>query len=426
MKASYNKLQDYLDEKLPSPKDVAKALTFHSYEVGNFEEVNGDYIFDIEILPNRVGDSKDEEGVARELSAVLNIPLGGGVTKWRESDIKINISIVKINKLLGSNISLKEVEDILKRLKFKFELNNEVFTITTPVERTDLKVGADIIEEIGRIYGYENIKAIFPEKFEKSPKINKKFYYTTKIKNFLIKEGFSEVYTYTFRDNGDIKIIKPVASDKNFLRANLRDGIEKALEQNVKNIPLLNIDQVKVFEIGNVFTKDKEYTSFAMTAIVSSDLQKKDDKYIDVVINRLSDILGTRLKTIEEGGVFEINFDELLEKLPEPEGEYEKSERNKIVKYKPISQYPFILRDIAVWVPSDTPSDNVLNLIKENGTELLVNTRLFDEFKKDDMTSYAFNLVFQSQEKTLSDHEINKIMDTITESIESNNNWKVR
>jgi phenylalanyl-tRNA synthetase beta subunit len=77
-------------------------------------------------------------------------------------------------------------------------------------------------------------------------------------------------------------------------------------------------------------------------------------------------------------------------------------------------------------VPSDKTSDDVLEIIKKEAGELLVNTKLFDEFKKDDKTSYAFNLVFQSQEKTLSDEEINKIMDSVTEALNSNSTWEVR
>jgi phenylalanyl-tRNA synthetase beta subunit len=77
-------------------------------------------------------------------------------------------------------------------------------------------------------------------------------------------------------------------------------------------------------------------------------------------------------------------------------------------------------------VPKDKTSDDILNIIKKESTELLVNTKLFDEFKKDDKVSYAFNLVFQSQEKTLSDDEINKIMDKITKALNSNPNWEVR
>ena len=218
MEASYNKLQEYFEDKLPSPEKVAEALTFHSYEVEGIEEKDGDYIFDIDVLPNRAPDSSDEKGVAKELSAVLDMSLKEDVFSGKLSEIKITVSVSQINKLLGADISAGEVEDILKRLGFEYEVSGEEFVVNPPLERTDLKIKIDIIEEVGRIYGYENIEAILPSKSEKAPKINKKFYYVSKIKNFLVKEGFSEVYTYTFRDSGEVEMIKPFASDKNFLR----------------------------------------------------------------------------------------------------------------------------------------------------------------------------------------------------------------
>lgn len=421
MKVNYNNLQKYFDEKLPAPEDVAKALTFHSYEVEGVEEKEGDYIFDIDVLPNRAGDSFDEGGVARELSAVLNIPLGSMAPKPKKlGNPVIKLKLFEINKLLGSDMSTKEVENIFKRLQFRSDLNadlnGEDFTVTIPAERKDIKIKADLIEEVGRIYGYENIEAAFPEKAERAPRVNKKFYYTNKIKNFLAREGFSEVYTYTFRNNGEVEIEKPFASDKNFLRTDLRAGLLKSLEQNIKNLPLLDADEVKIFEIGNVFSKDKEYTTLGIG------WSGKDEN----IVNKLSEFLGIKIDEKTKNNIFETNFDELLDKLPEPPNSYEQFEKKKDMAFKPISLYPFVLRDIAVWVPTDKSSDDALEIIKKEAGDLLVNTKLFDEFEKGDRISYAFNLVFQSQDKTLSDEEVNKIMDSVTNSLECNGGWKVR
>ncbi|MBL7045000.1 MAG: hypothetical protein ISR98_00150 [Parcubacteria group bacterium] len=420
MEASLKKLQEYFEEKLPDAQKVAEALTFHSYEVEDVREEDGDYIFDIDVLPNRAPDTSDESGVVKELSAVLNIPLGGKAPKWSASDVEINVSVSQINKLLGADIKAEEVEDILKRLGFEYEVNGEEFVVNPPIERTDLKIKIDIIEEVGRIYGYKNIEATLPEKPEKTPKINKKFYYSTKIKNFLAEEGFSEVYTYTFRSSGEIEMIKPFASDKNFLRTDLREGLKKSLEQNNKNLPLLDCDEVRIFEIGNVFTKDKEYTSLAIG------WSEKDSG----IVNKLSKFLDVEINGNSKDNIFETNLNELLEKLSEPDSDYDKFENppagGRIVTFKSISQYPFMLRDIAVWVPADVTNEDVLSIIKKESGELLVNTKLFDEFKKDDKVSYAFNLVFQSQDKTLSDEEINEIIEKITKALENNDNWQVR
>lgn len=421
MRANYNKLQEYFEEKLPEPNKLAKLLTFHSYEVESTVKSDNDYIFDIDILPNRAKDSFDEGGVAKELSAILNIPLKNKIFQSDLSDIKIKVSVSDINNLLGSKITFKEIENIFKRLGFGIKIQNKKFEVTPPPEREDLKIKADIIEEVARIYGYENIKAIPFKKTEKRQNINKKFYYANKIRNFLINEGFCEVYTYTFRDRGEIEIIKPFASDKNFLRESLRDGISKSIEQNIKNIPLLDSFDIKIFEIGNVFTKDSEYTSFALG------WSYKDENILD----KLSEFIGVKLEEKIENNIFETNFDKLLKKLSELEDTYanllqDDFKTKEKILFKPISQYPFVLRDIALWVPPDKTSDDILKIIKKEAGELLVNIKLFDVFEKDNRVSYAFNLVFQSYEKTLSDEDINKIIDKIIFALNHNSGWEVR
>ena len=94
--------------------------------------------------------------------------------------------------------------------------------------------------------------------------------------------------------------------------------------------------------------------------------------------------------------------------------------------FKPWSIYPFITRDIAVWVDENVKSDELKKIYQELGTELLVREpKLFDQFTKNNKTSHAFRLVFQSYDKTLTDNEINQIMDKITSKIISLG-WEVR
>ena len=90
--------------------------------------------------------------------------------------------------------------------------------------------------------------------------------------------------------------------------------------------------------------------------------------------------------------------------------EFSENYKNTGIKYKNISQYPFVLRDIAVWVPLEIKSEEVLNIIKENAGNLFVQSKLFDKYKKDKKVSYAFRLVFQSQSKTLTDDEVGEVM----------------
>ena len=96
-------------------------------------------------------------------------------------------------------------------------------------------------------------------------------------------------------------------------------------------------------------------------------------------------------------------------------------------KFKMWSLFPFIARDVAVWVPKEVESEKVCKIIQENAGDLLIKgPDLFDEFSKDDKKSYAFRLVFQSFERTLTDAEINEIMTKITNKIKENSAWQVR
>lgn len=110
------------------------------------------------------------------------------------------------------------------------------------------------------------------------------------------------------------------------------------------------------------------------------------------------------------------------------------SNNKKDKKFKMWSLFPFIARDVAVWVPEGISSADVEKIIKDNMGEVVVRgPELFDEFKKpaspaggDGKISYAFRLVFQSYDRTLTDAEINEIMTKITNKIKANNGWQVR
>lgn len=314
----------------------------------------------------------------------------------------------------------------------KLSIGQERFVVNVPDERLDIRIKEDLIEEVGRIYGYKNIRAQIPNKiFE--PKINKTFYYINKIKKILIENGFSEVYNYTFCDKGKVEVLKPLASNLGFLRENLSDGIKKSLELNLKNAPVLGLEEIKIFEIGKVYPSlDGEYNALAIGVTSTKKKQvsiNARNEAIQKVLAILEKEFDLALRVPSEG-LFEINLDKIIEKLPEPKNyddcfaELNVSEK----KYQQISPYPFVLRDIAVWVPNENNADDLLTLIKENAGDLLVQTKLFDTYAPENeaRTSYAFSMVFQSQEKTLTDEEVNKIMEKINQEIEFKKGWEVR
>lgn len=319
---------------------------------------------------------------------------------------------------------ISKYKNIVGYRKF-VESKEERYVIQTPFNRLDLNNPQDIIEEIGRVYGYEKIEEKLVSDLDFSPQINKEYYTINLIKKLLIEKSFSEIITYAFVEKGEVEPIKPIAEDKKYLRTTLLSGMKKALDLNLYNSDLLNLDVVKIFEIGKVYFKEKEETMISLGVISNKGKKINSAEIIQETINYLEDNLNVKIKGDTKDNMTEFSLSDILEKISIPE-KYVQFEKIENEKYKPFSIYPFMLRDIAVWVPQEVSEDFVLNLIKENSTDLLVQSRLFDKFEKDGKVSYAFRLVFQSYEKTLTDEEINKIMDHVTQVLNNQSDWKVR
>ena len=309
----------------------------------------------------------------------------------KQKERKLVFSAEKISKILGMDISVSQIEGILKRYNFGYKEKSGKFEITVPPLRLDLEIEEDMAEEIGRILGYDKVQPKIPRiKFK--PKTEGVFYKMLAARKKLLDEGYSEVMTYTFRDKGEVQVMES-ASDKKFLRTNLSDGLKESLKLNQPNAPLLGIDEIKIFEIGTVFNKKGEQINIAY-----GDKKKVTEVSLDEFCKNL----------------------EINNKILEP--------RTYTLKpnFQMWSLFPFISRDIAVWVKEGVESNQVYKVIKQNAGELLAREpKLFDKFSKDGKTSYAFRLVFQSYDRTLSDEEVNGIMQIVNKAVEKNS-WQVR
>ncbi len=353
----------------------------------------------------------------------------------------VTIAPEYISSLLGLTISEQEIVAILNRLHIKTEKQNEELVLAIPYWRLDLTAPQDIAEEVGRIYGYEKIPAAMLPPTEKQS-INKTFYWIEKIKDILAERGYSEIMAYSLVGHGSVEIQNPLASDKGFLRDRLYEGIEKALAFNSRNAALLGQEEIKIFEIGSVFTEgEREETYLAIGYFSTKNIKNKEKAGWELVENLVKEIggkIGAELKGVlessEAGIIFEMSLTKLIELLPAPEA-WDISEnsagKSQPKKYKAVSPYPFATRDIAAFVPEGVSQEKAEKIIIEKSGSLLVRADLFDVFTKTfpdttKKTSYAFRLVFQSQEKTLAEDEINSIMKSITDEMNSQDGWQVR
>ncbi len=308
-----------------------------------------------------------------------------------QKEKKIEFTSNYVNKILGTNIGDKEIEKILTDYSFSFQKNGETFLLTAPYLRLDLENARDIAEEIGRIMGYDKVAPVLPVKgFKKED--NEQFLKIQNAREKLLLDGYSEVMTYAFCKKGSVEVAR-APKGKEFLRSNLSDGLKVSYELNRLNAPLIGVEEVKIFEIGTVFLgigKEEIHVAYA-------------------------DKKGIVEKTLEEftkeiRGLSTFNF--------------QFSTSNNV--FTPWSLFPFIVRDIAVWVPENTDERELINLCKNLGTNLLVREpSIFDKFTKLGRTSLAVRMVFQAFDRTLSDSDILPIMGDIYSEIK-NKGWEVR
>ncbi len=338
----------------------------------------------------------------------------------------IDVTITEINTLLGLELSQEDIEGILVRFEWEFSLDGEEFAVTSPWERTDLTTKEAVIEEIGRMYGYANIVSKLPEVPEAKPPVNKNLYLSTLIQQFFAEHGYSEVLTYTMLDRGEVELANPFTSDKSFMRASLRTGMTQALELNTQNAPLLALDAVKLFEVGTVFTSKGEELHLAVGVKALIGKQSKLDTAMQEDVTELMKSLQVQPKLQVEDGVLEISLEGVLSSLEVPELYGVGHQWDTEARFEMWSPYPYVLRDIAVWVPSEVKPEEVLSEVIRKGTGLLVRYDQFDEYEKDGKVSYAWHLVFQSKEKTLTDVEIGAIMEDVTNTLNRKKGWEVR
>ena len=153
--------------------------------------------------------------------------------------------------------------------------------------------------------------------------------------------------------------------------------------------------------------------------------KQQTDKTIAEAFSELSKKLETNVTGDIKDAVVEIDVSVLINSLPQPKA-YKPSQVISTVSYKPISQYPFALRDVAVWTPSGTTAEDVVDVIRREAGKTLIRYSLFDTFEKEGKVSYAFHLVFQSNEKTFSEEELTSVTDKVYSSFREKDNWEVR
>ena len=388
----------------------------------------------------------------------------GDIAKYdttEKEDKIINITAENINNILGMTISEKEILDVFRRLGFKAIVKDGVIVVSVPRRRLDIAIKEDLIEEVGRIYGVNNIKGKLPNILPKMGSYDK---CTRQIRNKMVDLGLNETLSYVLVPEADakmftkddyetVKLLAPLSEDKNTLRHSLLVALYKIYEYNKAR----NNKDVSIFEIGKAFQKkDEEYTETKKLAALMSgeyylglDKKKVDFYVIKGVAEEILDYLGYNgrysfvrnlEKTPEElhpgqSAVISVNNDSVgvigkihpkVEKddvyVLEIDLDRLLSKRVGKMKYKEISKFPNIKKDLSIVVDKKISAQEIGMKIKKLAGSLLESSEVFDIYTgtgiEEDKKSISFALTFGKGDRTLTDDEINEVMNKIIAGLE--------
>ncbi len=328
---------------------------------------------------------------------------------------KVNLHLRKVNSVLGLNLTKEEVKEILERFCDEVEENEEGFLVTAPPERKDLELEENYIDDIVRIYGLQKVKSILPtlSKVEK----DKNNLFQDFLREKLVTLGFSEIITSTFSPKDEVKLANSLASDKGYLRSNLTKSLKEALKKNVQNLDILGLKEIKIFEIGTVFSFGENKNIKEETRLALGVMSKKTGYTPKDDVRLLESLETLKAEKLINDFVIKDGVTELvLDFIPDLDFmvlESEKITKKPSIVYQPFSLYPAIVRDVAFWTEGESDKNILEEKIREKAGELCLRLDLFDQFKKDNRESLAYRLVFQAKDRTLTDEEVEKIMQEV-------------
>lgn len=369
----------------------------------------------------------------RDVLALITEIAGGslvGVTDvypHPEERAVVSVTREEMRTTLGTDLTADEIRRALTQLGLSFETEGDRFTVLVPFERRDLSIGADLVEEVGRTIGYDRVTPLQLPVPATTPE-QARFRGIECVRDFLVERGYAEVSTPSFSTDGEIELHNPLQEERPFLRASLAANLEEALMRAVPVAPrVLGPDPfVRMFEIGTIFKKSGEEIVLSMGVAV---VQGKQSRAIDalkqdvMVLEHDLFAIPSRAHYTKSGQAMELSLGKLnLEKL----GDEYVPMPYTLGTFRPYSPYPFALRDVAVWTPEGTEETEVVNALVKEAGELLVRIDQFDRFEKEGRVSYAFRLVFESMERTLSDADLDPAMTRITDALNAKEGWEVR
>ena len=381
--------------------------------------------------------------------------------------LSVNADVGKINKLLGTKISEKEMVKILEELGFGVKAKQGELTVDVPPYRVDIERWQDLAEEVARIYGYNNIEATIPRLSADSVPPEPFLKNAKNIKSSLKTLGFNEVINYSFmserflnrfdKKDNFVKLLNPISEDMDTLRTYVFPGVIAAAKQNInqgfKNIRLFEIAKTFINRNGSI---PEQLSGLAFCATTSFfPLSWNTGSRVDTFYY-MKGVLDNLLRSLKINAEYEkneaYNFlhpgksaaikvdgktygfigqlhpdiaeeEDIQEDLYLCEIYLEKLINEKVqddFHYEKFSVYPFVYKDLSVVVNSSVNAGDLLEYIRNFGP-LVYDAVLYDIYQGDKIgenkLSLTFRIFYSAMDRTLTDEETNKILEEIIEGL---------
>ncbi|WP_144547878.1 phenylalanine--tRNA ligase subunit beta [Bacillus sp. X1(2014)] len=382
----------------------------------------------------------------------------------------VSITLEKINRVLGTDLVMNDVKDIFDRLQFGISIEEDTVTVTAPTRRGDIKIEEDLLEEVARLYGYDNIPKTLPVGSTTPGRLSEYQKKRRMVRQYLEGAGLYQAVTYSLTSEekatqfalekrDTIRLSMPMSEERSILRLSIMPQLLEVLKYNSAR----QNESLGVYETGAVFLangtdtlpSEKEHLAAAITGLWSSHSWQGEKKAVDFFVikgilegvfaklglleqvqfvqaqvdgmhpGRTADVLlnGEKIGFIgqvhptvqkeldlKDTYVFELSLKPVLEA------------ETPALQYQAIPRFPSITRDIALVVNRETVSGTLKEIIVTAGAPLLKEAEVFDLYEGDKMEagkkSIAFSLKYVDPERTLTDEEVTKIHNRVLAALE--------
>lgn len=390
-------------------------------------------------------------------------------------NVTVDVKLERINQYLGTDLTVDQVDEIFTALGFTFERNETSYQVNVPPRRWDISIEADLIEEVARIYGYNQLPSTLPSGETVAGSLTPEQKALRKIRTLLEGDGLNEAISYaltteekskqfTFKDSIVTRLDWPMTEDRSVLRMNLISGLLDDVQYNVAR----RNTQIALYEVGRVFYQnenpkknlplEENHIAFALSGPwQTKDWQTATEKVdfyhakgiLDQLFEKLSvtdeiqyqraqnmidlhpgrsayiylgeELIGfvgqvhpitAKAYDIPETYVAELNVEALI---AASFGKF---------SFKAVSKFPSMSRDIAMLVSEKILNQEVISVIKQAAGRFLSDVAIFDVYQGKNIDlgfkSLAYSLIFTNPEATLTDDEVNKAMEKVTKALTEN------